>query len=57
MGRGTSANLERLCLSKAIKLEFLLLVLKGLGLNSFRRFIKVIEKKKTRLLIFLYRRE
>lgn len=46
MGRGTSANLERLCLSKVLKLKFLLLALKGLGLISFRRFIKVIEKKK-----------
>ena len=57
MGRGTSANLELLCLSKVLKLKFLLLALKGQGLISFRRFIKVIEKKSTRLLIFLYRRE
>ena len=58
MGRGTSANLELLCLSKVLKLKFLLLALKGQGLISFRRFIKVIEKKKsTRLMIFLYRRE
>lgn len=46
MGRGTSANLELLCLSKVLKLKFLLLALKGQGLISFRRFIKVIEKKK-----------
>lgn len=56
MGRGTSANLELLCLSKVLKLKFLLLALKGQGLISFRRFIKVIEKKSTRLFIFLYRR-
>lgn len=46
MGRGTSANLELLCLSKVLKLKFLLLALKGQGLISFRRFIKVIGKKK-----------
>ena len=43
---GTSTNLELLCLSKVLKLKFLLLALKGQGLISFRRFIKVIEKKK-----------